>query len=328
MNFGEIVKVEIQVNPLVTGFLAEDDPAIIYSKGGVGKSLLTTDLSMYLGAGLPSLWDRFEIPSDRSSLFVQAENSMGQQQERISKKIRGNHDFVKGLQNVHCAVGDHHDLRLAGRVKDKTFQQEIIDLCDRLQDENQRPIDIIFFDPLISYHAEQENSTDMRPALDAILKIAVTVGATPVVVHHANKNDEIRGSSGISDWARNIIRLEDVSFQGEKRIKVTHEKSNNAAPFDPIILAVDEWLNFATREIGDTMPATARKRCEAVLEALKMLGGNVETQALLIRQYRENSQIGSNATAKNHINEADRYGYITRVGYQENGIEKARYLCR
>ena len=76
----------------------------------------------------------------------------------------------------------------------------------------------------------------MRTTLDYIAEIGNRIGATPFVVHHDNRNDEIRGASAIRDWARSVIKLENAEAG---RIKVIHEKCNNAELFKPFF---SKWM--------------------------------------------------------------------------------------
>ena len=326
MDFEDILNTEIIEKPLIRGFLAKDDPMIVHAPGGVGKSILIQDISMSVGAKVEKLFGIFPIEADCFSLFIQSENSMSQTKERISLKCKGNPAFLRGLQNLHCVLGREGDPRFTGIAKDPAFQQNIIELCSRLEDENLRPVDIIVWDPLISYHQDEENDSGMRGALDSILTIALRIGATPIVLHHDNRRGEIRGSSAISDWARSIIRIEDATYRGEKRIKLTHEKSNNSKPFEPFVLKMDQFLNFEYMEDEGHAPTRAdADRSAKVFESLKLLGGNVTDKVLLIEQYRELSGVKAPTTIQRHIDKAVTNGIINRSYYMDGNVKKARY---
>ena len=116
----------------------------------------------------------------------------------------------------------------------------------------------------------------------------------------------IRGASSIADWARNIIKLEDVSYRGEKRIKFVHEKCNNSKMFEPFVLAMDEYLNFSPIDLSEITPKRERDRGERVKEALELLGGRAKSKATLFNQYAEITGIKSQSTAFRHIDEAVR----------------------
>lgn len=216
-------------------------------------------------------------------------------------------------------------MQIAGHVADSKFIENMIRITKQIEDENQIKIDQVIFDPLISFHDSEENDNSrMRSTLDSILQVANEIKATPIVIHHANKEGEIRGATAIYDWARNVIKLEDKSFQGEKRIKFTHEKCNNFQMFDPFILSMDEYLNFNPIELEDTLPAGDRDRANAVKKALEMLGGYVETQSELAEFYCELHGVVKR-TASRHILKAAEYGFIKLEHYEEGGKNKCKY---
>jgi len=159
---------------------------------------------------------------------------------------------LSGLQNIIYA-SQHGSVQVAGHVSNEEFRTKLIKFTKRAEQENEFKIDVIVFDPLISYHdAEENDNSRMRTTLDYIRQVSNEIDATAIVVHHANKEGGMRGATAILDWARNIIKLEDVSYRGEKRIKFTHEKCNNTKMFEPFILAMDEFFLIKSR--GSTVP--------------------------------------------------------------------------
>jgi hypothetical protein len=165
----------------------------------------------------------------------------------------------------------------------------------------------------------------MRTTLDYISEVSNQIGATPIVIHHANKEGGIRGASAIFDWARNIIKLEDATYRGEKRIKLIHEKCNNARMFDPFVLAMDEYLNFTAMEFTETMSKGLRDRCQKVKEALKLLGGDTKNKAELVKQYKELTGVESKPTIYRHIDQAVDNEFINRDYYLDGKLKKAEY---
>ncbi len=316
---------KIEENPIAKGFLNEDEQTIIFAPGGTGKSLLVQDTSMALACNFERLWGKFEIPKPRTSLFIQSENGRLPVYQRVSMKCEGNPDYIVGLQNIIFA-GRHNSIQVAGHVSDQQFRDDLIEFAKRATQELEAKIDIVVWDPLISYHdAEENDNSRMRTTLDHISEVSNDIGATPIVIHHANKEGGIRGASAIFDWARNIIKLEDASYKGEKRIKLTHEKCNNAKMFDPFILAMDEYLNFTPIEITETLPKGQRERCLKVKEALELLSGDTKNKAELVKQYKELTGLGSVPTIHRHIDQAVDNEFINRDYYMDGKLKKAEY---
>jgi len=169
------------------------------------------------------------------------------------------------------------------------------------------------------------NRIGMRTTLDHISEVSNQIGATPIVIHHANKEGGIRGASAIFDWARNIIKLEDATYRGDKRIKLIHEKCNNAKMFEPFVLAIDEYLNFSPVEITEALPKAQRERCLKVKEALELLGGNVESKTELVNQYKELTGLESESSIHRHIDQAVSNEFISRAYYMDGKLKKARF---
>lgn len=175
-------------------FIYENDQTVIYAPGGVGKSLIAQDFAMALGANFDQLWGgAFQIPKARVALFAQSENSRAAVHQRTVKKCTGNPDYIQGLQNVIYA-SSYGNLQVSGHVSDQAFRQRFVSFAKSAEDENGFKIGLLVFDPLISFHdAEENDNSRMRTTLDQILTIANEIQATPIVIHHANKNQGLRG---------------------------------------------------------------------------------------------------------------------------------------
>lgn len=322
----EIFLKKPESKPIIDGLLYEDEPIIIYSEGGVGKSLLTQDIAMHLAAGKPDLWGKFSIPKYRTTLFIQSENSWAAINQRTHMKYTGDPNLKRGFSNVFYPQS-HENIQIAGFVTDEAFRNKIYELVKNIEKENECKIDLIIFDPLISFHdAEENDNSRMRTTLDFISEIASRIKATPAVLHHANKQGGIRAASSIRDWARNVIKLTDATYRGQKRIKLENDKSNNHEPFQPFLLVMDENLNFQAMEISDSYSNKAKERGELVREAVRLCGSQVETKKELVDQYKELSGIKGNSTIHDHINEAVKNSYIEKEYYTEPG--KKLQMCK
>jgi hypothetical protein len=293
-------------------------------------------MALHLGCGKKTIWNIFEVNLFTSSLFVQSENSRSVLRNRARKMCSGDEELIPGLENVFYMPGPINnktglaDLRISGKMTDPAFGQKIIEFAERVKNEIGAEIGVLFWDPLISFHDGNENeNAAMRTTLDLITEVTGTIGATPVVAHHANKNGEMRAATAIWDWARSIIKLEGADYRGSKQIKVVQEKSNNTKLFEPFKLYMDEALNFEGVALMESTTVKAKARFMTVVQALKAMGGQSETKAELINQYKEESGIKSDNTAHNHINDAVKNGFIERQYYEVPGNPKqARFFIK
>ncbi len=315
--------------PIATGFLDEGEFTIIYGGGGTGKSMLSLDFSMSTGSGIANLWGIFPIPKPRFSLIIQSENTRQVMKNRMTLKCAGNPEFLRGLGFIASPVR-HDNILISGDVTGTKFKTYLIDCANRIKEKFNINIDLIIFDPLISYHAFDENDNSrMRSTLDSIAEISNEIGGTPLVIHHTNREGGLRGASAIIDWARNIVGVFDRSFTRDgnlkKQVEVVCDKRNNAQEFDDFTLRMDENLNFYPVEPYKNISSKSRERCLNVKEALALCGGRAEAKSELIEQYCEHTGINQN-TAQKHINEASREGYISQEFYLEGKLKKTRYF--
>ncbi len=326
VTLADIKAKKIEENPVIKGLLHEGDPTVIHAEGGVGKSIIAQDIAMALGCGLQSLWGIFPIPAPRASIFIQSENTFSAINQRVKKKCEGNPEYITGLSNI-AFPHLHENIIASGYMEDRKFRKQIIDFTKKVEDQTQLKVGLLVFDPLISFHNEQENeNVAMRKTLDHIQNdIAVRINVTPIVIHHDNRHGEFRGASAIRDWARNMIKLQGYPHKGQKRIRLIHEKCNNYEMFESFVLQMDEHLNFMPLDDFELMPAKKRKRCGQVREALVMLGRRAESKKQLAAQYEEVSGVTTKTTQYSHISEAAESDFIKHEEYKDGHLVKNRY---
>jgi hypothetical protein len=316
---------KIEDAPIITGLHYEDESLVIHADGGAGKSLVSQDIAMHLGAHSPDIWNLFPIPKGRLSVFVQSENSRRALQARAQKKIVGKPELLCGIGNVfYC--GYSGAVQIAGAMIDEKFRKHLIDYAKAVEDHAGAKIGNMVFDPLISFSDGDENDNAlMRRTLDLITETSGKIGATPTVLHHSNKVNGLRGASAIQNWARSIIKLERIGAESDRRIMVTNTKNNNHEYFRPFALELDENLNFHHRKREEILSPKKTERCLSVADALRKMGGRAETQDALIEQYMEDSKLKSASTAQGHINLAETSGFILAEEYRDGKLIKKRY---
>ena len=317
-SFESIYTRNAQVVPIIKGFWNEEDALIKSADSGLGKSLLAQDIAMSLACGASFLWNRFEIHKPRVSLFIQSENGPVTMKDRVRMKCNGNPNFLVGLQNIYCA-GIDDEIQMIGCISSSTFQNQILEAVKKVGEH----VDIIIFDPLISYHDGDENdNTAMRASLDLIGAVCRQAKATPLIIHHNNREGNIRGASAIRDWTRGLIKLKKL---GNRQIKVDHDKANNMPEAKPFVLQFDEYLNFSAVEMADILSKKTLEQCRMVRKALELQGGKTKSKAQLIIQYREISGV-SEPSARRHIDAASENGFIRCAEYIESRISKCQYF--
>jgi len=288
---------------------------------------------------LNTIFGRFPVPKERTSLFIQAENSTAAMNHRIQAMTTGNPTLKNSLSRVFI-LSQYEDTTITGkRFSDLEFCASVVKYIKGIEKGGIK-IDILIIDPLISYLGGNENdSVETRATLDGISRIASQAQCTPIVIHHANKaGKEYRGSTAINDWARNRISLtpeectKPVSnkktgslipkLETGKLIKVTHEKCNNFELFDSFLLEMGTDLNF--RLVEKQLAEKDIKNCEQVVKVLKDLGGYADSQNVLAKAYGKTFN-SSEATAKRNIKNAEKASYICKESTVKDGKETYVY---
>ena len=100
-----------------------------------------------------------------------------------------------------------------------------------------------------------------------------------ILTHHFNRQGRTRGASAIRDWAANFLILEPVATEnGEAIIKCVHDKARNYPQVDDFYIRRTFNLDFVR---CDKPGSKKDERANAVVEALRRLGGTVDCQGPL-----------------------------------------------
>jgi archaellum biogenesis ATPase FlaH len=222
------------------GVLLPGTGAIIAGEGGVGKSLLTSEMALRLRIGQAFIG----IPTAKidSVLVIQGEIRLEMVKERLTSQVKGLGLKKSPRRMYFTDPRDSYDLMNA---KDLA---KILRLVMRTKAE------VVVIDPLSSYHHKNENdNSEMRSFLSKIDKIKSKTGAAVVLVHHFSKSADkkgkhrLRGASSIYDWADTVIELSAGSPANMLKAKIL--KLRNGAPLSDIYLKRDD--NFIHQVVED-----------------------------------------------------------------------------
>ena len=235
------------------GILPAGGGLILAGDSGVGKSLLRVEISIRLSIGL----DVFGIrtPHAQTILVFQAENTSQQEQFRTKRVMQG-----LGIE----------------QLPERIFYAPPIHPCSLLNDRFLKPAlkliletgaTVVFFDPLISFHRENENeNTRMRNVLDAITSLSRRSGAGSIVIHHFGKPPagqpielkyRMRGAMAIRDWADSAITVSGINDAASDLIRLDFIKIRNGPYHAPIVLERDRnFVHHITVEPGEMFSRT------------------------------------------------------------------------
>lgn len=331
-SFADVIEKNPQPEWIIKDFIPKGEGTLISASGGVGKSMFSFFLAYNLAMDSYeyNLFDEFPmVKTGISSLFLQTENSNAQLNFRL-RKIAG--DNLEPLNRIFSPLFNGSAITAGKNFKEArnsnasdNFEEWFYTLINAIQDQTKKKIDLVWFDPLISFcNCNENDNTEMRQNLDVITRVSQKCEVTPVVIHHNGKDGKTyRGASAIFDWTRNLILLNktlvnrEISINGELKtqqvpaIEVLHEKCNVGKIFEPFKIIMDE--NFRFNKVNENVldPKTV-KICNDVRQALEDLEGYAKSQNCLIKRYRELYGY-SHGAAQTHIKSALDNGFINRV---------------
>lgn len=333
----DICQEQMRQEFIIDGLIAEGDQVIITGDGGIGKSTIAFHIAHYLATSRNLIFDQFEIPKPRTSLFLNSENSKIQINSRLNNMVGNNPEAREALKRLYAPIV-HGDVLTCGKsFDDPIFRQWVVDLVHSIEDYQGSKLDLIWIDPLISFISCDENAAaEMRKNLDGITEVSQMCKVTPIVIHH-NKKDGggYRGSSAIRDWTRNLIEL-NRTFVAQTRligdglsrqakipcIHVRHEKCNNFQMFESFTLRMMPDQTF--KPIEENLTPEKAEQGGMVKQALTDLGGMASSTNELSKVYQELAGIGHTA-AKKHIRAAVDHKFIDRFSMLEKGKQVYKY---
>ena len=339
LSGADVIANPVEIEWIIIGMMAMDESVLIHAKGGLGKSMFILYLILVLGSfknTIKSLFTGFLgeksiITKQRCSLVLGAENGRVTTYQRLKKMCNGSSDLEDGLKNIFF-LSKYDDTTITGEVfLDEIFCDFLVKFIKQIEEEQNIKIELLVIDPLISFSGvkNENDSADMRPALDAIDRVCKQVGCTPLVVHHDKKDgDNYRGASAVNDWTRNRISLKrqyiaeqratEVDSMGKPTklrtapipvIRVSHEKCNNFQMFDPFLVKMTHDLNF--ERVEEQLNPEQLEKADTVVQALKDMQGFAESTNALAQVYQDLTGCSKN-TAKSAIAIAVDNGMITR----------------
>jgi len=166
---------------------------LVYGRGGVFKSTVIFDLCVAMASG-GRLCEQFQLESYGGALLVSTEASIYANKDRLFSHIR--------TRNLHPDILE--DSLFYGQQAFKVDTPEglnvLVDLIRRTQPK------LVVLDPYVRFMIGDENSTkDASRFTDCLDWIIDEFAISIIVLHHANKVGDMRGSSVVQGWADSVL---------------------------------------------------------------------------------------------------------------------------
>ena len=208
---------------LVDGLIERGTRGLVVAPPKTGKSLLFLDMVVCLATGRRFLGARPYSRPVRCAV-ISREDGPSIVHRRLQQLAAGhnlnaydidlNIRVNTTIQSSHFKIDKPDDLKeMAEWLKAERIEFCVIDVLNRL-------------------HDQQENSTDdMTRVMQRFDELASLSGAQVCVIHHTNKNGDVRGSSAIRGWADYIVTLDQDPDDVEvKLLKLQTKQSGAVAP--------------------------------------------------------------------------------------------------
>lgn len=215
---------------LLAPFFKAGDYGIIFAPRGVGKSWLSLMIAKALTEGGP-LGNHWEASASKRVLYLDSEMNLADLQKRCQLLAIESEQFhVLSHEIVFTESDDQLSLNLA----DPTQQDALKEHC--LAEK----IDVIILDNLsTAFKGLNENESDSWEQVSPWLLELRRHGIAVVLVCHAGRNGNIRGTSRREDMAHWILSLEesDTGIEEGHEFNTRFTKHRNCMAFDVPALA-------------------------------------------------------------------------------------------
>ncbi|HEV7734583.1 MAG TPA: AAA family ATPase [Candidatus Binatia bacterium] len=232
--------------PLVGNILARDSFGVCFGAPGVGKSFVALDMALCIGSGIP--WHGHAVA--QGPVVYIAGEGMGGIKLRVNAWKRRH-----GIAKANVAF-----VRDAVNLLDTGDVSGIVDAVADLP----VPPQLIVVDTLARsmVGGEENGATDMGVAVAAADTLRKQYGASVLIVHHAGKSGELRGSTALAGAADTMFKV----TKADRNVTITCTKQKNAEGFPAI------GLKLFTQELG------ANSRGEEISSAVLVDGLPVDRE--------------------------------------------------
>ncbi len=267
---------------IVPDMIPKAGRVLVYGKGGDYKSSLIFDLCLAVASGGKLLERLAVIKAYGPVILLSTEGSVYTNRDRLIAYMRSR-NVVPEMVNLHYG---QQPLEL--RQDDQA--EVLLKMIQTIQ-----PI-MLVLDPMVSFYGGNENDTEqMSKFVNRLNRMIVDYNVTVVIIHHANKLGEMRGSTVLQGWADSIIKFvasKAVTIPGftDKKdvICVTSEKQRDGRT-GPLFSAVPFFGNevgmvtFGIYDVMDQRGVLTTHLKHAILKHLQTCG-DVLTRSELATQ--------------------------------------------
>jgi putative DNA primase/helicase len=232
--------------------------AMLYAPRGAGKTFTALSIALAVASGGAAL--KWRAPKPRRVLYVDGEMPAGQMQERLARLIRAADAHPPEADFLRFISADLEPEELPSIARPETQRALEAEMAAT-------GAEVVIFDNLSTLATgPRENESDDWVDLQTWFLRLRRLGKSVILVHHAGKAGQQRGTSRREDALDTVIALRRPADYGPERGAAfeTHlEKARgvtgaDATPFAAeLVETPDGGLTWAWRDLGDERRARA-----------------------------------------------------------------------
>jgi len=236
---------------------------LVYGAGGTYKSSILFDLCIAASSGGKFMEEYSAIDTYGPVLLLSTEGSLYTNRDRLFSFMRSRNVEPTTVQLFY---GQQPLL-----LKDQGGRRGLKTLIEMV-----KPV-MVVCDPMVSFYGGNENDSEqMARFINGMNEIIYETGVALVIVHHANKQAELRGSSVLQGWADAVIKFSVVreqqveGLEGKRPVlSVKSEKQRDGT--EGLLFTATPFFDKETRTIRFATTGAAATAAYLELEVLKYL---------------------------------------------------------
>jgi len=204
---------------IIADLLYERQNAMIYAKPGVGK----TNFGLAIGAAASrggELFGPYQIPKRIGVIFLDGEMPASELQERINRMwIKADPEYFKVISAELLSI----QCRPIPNLMDPVWRMGLLELL-----RNSKKFRLLILDNLsaLAPGGDELSGLDWDVINQWLLSLR-RIGMTTVLVHHAGKNNQQRGTSKREDQMDLILKLSKIENRKVSTFRVDFQKARS-----------------------------------------------------------------------------------------------------
>lgn len=318
-SIDESLDLEEEISWVVAGVLSEGSVSLWFGKPGAKKTWLALDLAIHIAAGRDWLGKEVE----QGPVLILDEESGPRRMRRRLRSLLNGHQLGKGLQVNYISLALFN---LARPIRPTTWQHvqqqsqsgspDILLVADEI--ERIKP-KLVIVDALVdvSGGADENSASEMQILLQNLRFLAEKNDCAIILIHHAGKAGNYRGSSAIMGAVDLALEISSESespnldAKSEKTRDVEHFRFSAAFWRDDLNDSVDFHATGCSKSNGPKLSDAE----EYVINWLTLNGQQTMTEI------KSNADVCSAPTAERTVYRLKKRGLIVRTDKGGSGKE-------